>query len=71
MSHKKQKQKFSLSMKFFKDVSLLGIAPRTFLYLVLVSASLLTLTMKIEEMNSAEVVKIQVALLDLKEKGYN
>lgn len=71
MSHKKQKQKFSLSMKFFEEKLLLGVAPRTFLYLVLVSASLLTLTMKIEEMNSAEVVKIQVALLNLEAKGYN
>lgn len=71
MSHKKQKQKFSLTMKFLKNASFLGIAPRTFLYLVLVSASLLTFTMKIEELNSAEIVNIQIALLDLETRGYN
>lgn len=70
MSHKKQKQNFFLR-KILKQETLLGVAPRTFLYLVLVSASLLTFTMKIEEMNSAEVVRIQVALLDLQAKGYN
>jgi hypothetical protein len=68
--HHKDKVKYHSRLFWTKDGTSLAISSRTALYMLVVIAAFLTFTMKMEELKSREIVKIQLTLLELRQEGY-
>ncbi|NUJ97603.1 hypothetical protein HGA92_02315 [Candidatus Gracilibacteria bacterium] len=72
MSHRKHKNKKGYHERLFgpKNGVSLNISTRTALYMLVVIVAFLTFIMKMEELKSQEVVKMQLTLLELRQDGY-